>query len=413
MIVLLLIILGALLIGTGLSLGLAYDLGYIRISLGNYLIETNFWVGLALIVLLVVVSLLVINAIKRFRKGTSLMATWVSRGHERRARRRTTNGLLALAEGNWPRARKLLSSAASHADTPLINYLAAAQAAAETGDHEGADELLRLAFESTPGSSLAVGITQAQLQLAGNRLEQALATLLRLRKEAPHHPFVLKLLKTTYLRLEDWKELSKLVPELRKRSVLTERELDDLEREVWKNLLERAAEDCERKRESDREASLEPLTRLWDELPRFVRRDEHTIHDYARLLARLGDEEQAETLLRKVLRNHWSDELINLYGRLEGSDPEVQLLTAEQWYKDRPNNPQLLLALGRLSLRNQLWGKAREYFTASLKLKRDRETLAELSRLNAHMGEEESSVKMIMQEFESDTALPELPMPKA
>jgi HemY protein len=152
---------------------------------------------------------------------------------------------------------------------------------------------------------------------------------------------------------------------------------------------------------------------LWDELPRFVRRDEHTIHDYARLLARLGDEEQAETLLRKVLKNHWSDELINLYGRLEGSDPEVQLLTAEQWYKDRPNNPQLLLALGRLSLRNQLWGKAREYFTASLKLKRDRETMAELSRLNAHMGEEESSVKLIMQELESDNALPELPMPKA
>jgi HemY protein len=413
MIVLLLIILAALLIGTGLSLGLAYDLGYIRISLGNYLIETNFWVGLALIVLLVVVSLFVINTIKRFRKGTSLMATWVSRGHERRARRRTTKGLLSLAEGNWPRARKLLSSAANHADTPLINYLAAAQAASETGDHEGADELLRLAFESTPGSSLAVGITQAQLQLSGNRLEQALATLLRLRKEAPHHPFVLKLLKTTYLRLEDWKELSKLVPELRKRSVLTERELDDLEREVWKNLLERAAEDCERKRESDPEASLELLTRLWDELPRFVRRDEHTIHDYARLLARLGDEEQAETLLRKVLRNHWNDELINLYGRLEGNDPEVQLLTAEQWYKDRPNNPQLLLALGRLSLRNQLWGKAKEYFTASLKLKRDRETMAELSRLNAHMGEEESSVKLIMQELESDNALPELPMPKA
>ena len=43
MIRLLLILLVALLVGTGLSLGLAYDLGYIRISLGNYLIETNFW----------------------------------------------------------------------------------------------------------------------------------------------------------------------------------------------------------------------------------------------------------------------------------------------------------------------------------------------------------------------------------
>src|SRR5690554_7121322 len=181
MIRLLLILLVALLVGTGLSLGLAYDLGYIRISLGNYLIETNFWVGLGLVIVLVVLSLFLIGMLKRFRQGTSLMTSWVSRGNERRARRRTTKGLLALAEGNWPRARKLLVSSASHADTPLINYLAAAQASFESGDHDSVDQLLRQAYDSTPGSSLAVGLTQAQLQLAGNRLEQALATLLRLR----------------------------------------------------------------------------------------------------------------------------------------------------------------------------------------------------------------------------------------
>lgn len=413
MIRLLLIILVALLIGTGLALGLQYDLGYIRVSLGHYLVETNFWVGLALFVALVVLTVVTINLIRRFRQGTGVVAGWIARGNERRARRRTTQGLLALAEGNWPRARKLLTSAADKADTPLINYLAAAQAAFESGDHEAVDDLLRQAFESTPGSDLAVGITQAQLQLAGNRLEQALATLVRLRKQSPHHPFVLKLLKNTYLRLEDWRELSRLLPELRKRDVLPEAEFHELEREVWHNLLEQAAEECERARKADPEASLEPLTRLWDELPGFLRRDEYTIRDYARLLAKLGEEAQAETLLRKVLRNHWSDELINLYGRIEGQKPDEQLLLAEQWLKDRPNNAELLLALGRLSLRNELWGKAREYFETSLRLRRSREALAELSRLNAHMGEEELSIKLMMQGLAKDNGLPELPMPRA
>lgn len=413
MIRLLLILLVALLIGTALSLGLSYDLGYIRISLGHYLIETNFWVGLGLFVVLLALSVFFFNTLQRFRHGPGLVTGWISRGNERRARRRTTQGLLALAEGNWPRARKLLATSADRADTPLINYLAAAQAAFECGDHGAVDELLRKAYESTPGSSMAVGLTQAQLQLAGNRLEQALATLLRLRKESPHHPFVLKLLKNTYLRLEDWRELSKLTPELRKRSVLPESELDDLERQVWHNLLERAAEDTERLRKSDPNTSLEPLTRLWDELPGFVRRDEYTIRDYARLLARLGDEAQAETLLRKVLRNHWSDELINLYGRIKGHQPEEQLLIAEQWLKDRPANAELMLALGRLCLRNELWGKAKEYFETSLQLRRSREALAELSRLNAHMGEEESSVKLLMQGLATDNGLPELPMPRA
>ncbi|MDN6320524.1 MAG: heme biosynthesis protein HemY [Marinobacter sp.] len=413
MIGLLLIVLFALLIGTGLSLGLQYDLGYIRISLGNYLVETNFWVGLALLIVVIALIVLTLNLFRRMRHGSGLIASWVSRGKERRARRRTTHGLLALAEGNWPRARKMLTSAAGNADTPLINYLAAAQAAFECGDHEAEDELLRKAFESTPGSDMAVGITQAQLQLAGNRLEQALATLVRLRKQSPHHPFVLKLLKNTYLRLEDWRELSKLLPELRKRNVLAEPELRELQRQVWHNLLERAAEDCRRQQLENPNASLEPITRLWDELPGFLRKDEKTIEDYARLLADLGDEVQTETLLRKVLHNHWSDNLVNLYGRIKGRKPDEQLLTAEQWLKDRPNNAELLLALGRLSLRNELWGKAREYFETSLRLRRSREALAELSRLSAHMGDEEISIKLMMQGLAKDNGLPELPMPKA
>lgn len=128
MIRILLVILIALLLGTGLAMGLQYDLGYIRISLGNYLVETNFWIGLALLVVLVAGLVMAINLFRRLRHGTGMVAGWLARSNERRARRRTTQGLLALAEGNWPRARKLLTSSAEHADTPLINYLAAAQA---------------------------------------------------------------------------------------------------------------------------------------------------------------------------------------------------------------------------------------------------------------------------------------------
>ncbi|MCK7544514.1 heme biosynthesis protein HemY [Marinobacter bryozoorum] len=408
MIRLVIILVVALLLGLGLSLGLQYDLGYIRISLGNYLVETNFWVGVVLLVALTLALMLLISTIRRLSMGAGAVSQWLARNQQLRARRRTTEGLLALAEGNWPHARKKLEASAEQADTPLINYLAAAQAASESGDHDAVDELLRKAFESTPGSDLAVGITQAQLQLNANRLEQALATLVRLRKQAPHHPFVLKLLKNTYLRLEDWRELSRLLPELRKRQLGNPEELSQLERTVWHNLLHRAADDSRRRDDP----TVSDLTKLWDEIPSSMRRDEHTIRVYAELLARAGQEAQAETLLRKVLRNHWSDELIHLYGRICGSKPDEQLLAAERWLQDRPNNPELLLALGRLSLRNELWGKAREYFETSLHLRRSQETLAELSRLNAHMGDEDASMRL-MQGLVRETGLPELPMPKA
>ncbi|PVY76921.1 HemY protein [Tamilnaduibacter salinus] len=406
-----LILLAALLIGGLLSLGFQYDTGYIRISLGPYLVETNFWVGLLLLLLITLVLQFILVFARRLKGGTGAITGWLNQSAERRARRRTTQGLLALAEGNWPRARKLLSSAAERADTPLINYLASAQASFETGDHDAVDEYLRQALESTPGSELAVGITQAQLQLAGNRLEQALATLIRLRKQSPHHPFVMKLLKSVYQRLEDWRELSELLPELRKRSLLPAEELDSLERETWHNLLQQAADDIRRQPAGSRD--LTPLVRLWDELPGSMRRDEVTIADYARQLSSLGDDDQAETLLRKVMRNHWSDRLVSLYGRVKGAKPDEQLLVAERWLQDRPNNAELLLALGRLSLRNELWGKAREYFETSLRLRRSPETLAELSRLNAHMGDQDTSQRTLVQNLLKESGLPDLPMPKA
>ena len=401
----------ALLLGALLSLALTYDTGYIRISLGHYLIETNFWVGLAALLALVLLLQFLLGLARRLHRGPGFFGQWLSQTGKRRARRRTTQGLLALAEGNWPRARKLLESSALNANTPLINYLAAAQAAHEEGDIDAAEEPLRRAFESTPGSDLAVGLTQAQLQLDAGRLEQCLATLLRLRKQSPHHPFILKLLKTVYTRLEDWRELSQLLPELRRQGVLSSEELGALEQQTYLKLLQRAADDI--RRSGAGSTDLEPLNQLWNELPPGTRRDETVILAYAGHLSDLGAESQAEAILRRALSKHWSDALINLYGRIAGSKPDEQLLVAEQWLKERPNNASLLLALGRLSLRNELWGKAREYFEASLKQKRQPETLAELSRLAAHMGENAVSVDYLMQGLLKDSGIPDLPMPKA
>ena len=88
----------ALLLGTALALGLQYDLGYIRVSYGHYLVETNAWIGLALFLTLVVASVFVLDLLRQFRRRSGDLIGWLARGSERRARHRTTKGLLALAE---------------------------------------------------------------------------------------------------------------------------------------------------------------------------------------------------------------------------------------------------------------------------------------------------------------------------
>ena len=400
----------ALLAGTLLSLGMAQEPGYIRISIGSYLIETNFWVGLGLVVLAALLFHWLLGLLRNLRLSPGAMGQWLRNTGRRRSRRQTTRGLLELAEGNWGRARKLLEQGAAHAETPLINYLSAAEAAHQQGDQEEADRLLRQAWESTAGSDLAVGLTQARLQLNADKNEQALATLLRLRRKASNHPHVMRQLANVYRNLEDWQALSELLPELRRHAALDESSLNELEQEVWLNVLDQAAERLERQPPEQR--NLDHLDRVWDQLPPARRNDESVVHHYADHLARLGAESRAESLLRKVLQRDWSDQLINLYGRIHGARADEQLLMAENWLKERPNNPELLLALGRISLRNRLWGKAREYLETSLGLRHRQETAAELCRLYAHLGRYEDSVRLLRQGVLEYHGLPTLPMPE-
>lgn len=405
------LIFGAILAGTLISLGISQDAGYIRISIGQYLIESNFWVGTAFVIFAALLLHWLLNLTRTLRITPGALTGWMRSKGQIRARRRTTQGLIELAEGNWGRARKLLETAAEKADTPLINYLSAAEAAHEQGDHEEAETLLRNAWQSTAGSDLAVGLTQSRLQLSAGKLEQALATLLRLRRKSPNHPFLLRQLCDAYEALEDWQALSELLPDLRRHAVMDDENLNALEQRVWLNVLDQAAERLDRQPAEQR--NINHLDRIWDQLPQARRNDDSVVLHYAHHLAQLGYQARAEALLRKILRRRWSDELVNLYGRIEGHRVDEQLLMAEKWLQQRPSNPELLLALGRLSLRNGLWDRAREYFETSISLSRKRETAGELCRLYAHLGQYDQSVRLLRQGVLEHQGLPELPMPEA
>ena len=51
---------------------------------------------------------------------------------------------------------------------------------------------------------------------------------------------------------------------------------------------------------------------------------------------------------------------------IQSQDPSRTLATAETWLKQKPNNAVLLTSLGKLSLRAQLWGKAKKYLEQSI-----------------------------------------------
>lgn len=87
------------------------------------------------------------------------------------------------------------------------------------------------------------------------------------------------------------------------------------------------------------------------------------------------------------LSNVWHDDLICLYGQLRG-DTNHQLLFAEQQLTERPNDPMLLLILGRLALRQHDLEKAREFLQTGLKIKGMPELHAEMGKLLMAEGDE-------------------------
>jgi HemY protein len=120
----------------------------------------------------------------------------------------------------------------------------------------------------------------------------------------------------------------------------------------------------------------------------------------------------ASKAIESALAKSWSDILITRYGEQDYGNDHKRLIQAENWLKSRPGNAPLLLTLGRLAMRNELWGKAKEYFETSIEVTPIAEAHGELARLLKHLGELSSSDVHQGKFVEAIGAgLPKLPLP--
>lgn len=386
------------------------DPGYVLLSYNQTTIETSLWVMLVTVAISFMLLHWVLNLVFNTRLPTEQLRGWRERRRQRSAQNKTVTGLLALSEGNWNKAQKQLTSAAARSELALVNYLAAARAAHEQGDEKAADELLNKARQSTPNADVAVGITQAQFQLARGQLEPCLAMLLQLRRMAPNNTYIIKLLKDVYVQLKDWQSLSGLLPDMRKQQVLQSDAMVALTETVHINRLDDTK--AAFAPDTPDEERLKRLAQAWDSMPAEMTRNLALVERYCEMLIELNADDTAEKTLRDLIKREWDERLVALYGRINSSNPKQQLEQARKWTGQHPDSAALLLTLGRLSLRNKQWGEALKYFQQSLEYSPDRETLAELIRLLRHLGEKDQ-VETTLQEhllLLSDK-LPALPMP--
>ena len=267
-------------------------------------------------------------------------------------------GLVDSAEGNWESAEDILIKHASHSGAPLIHYLTAARAAQSRGAIDKRDEYLQFAAQHGNNSEIAVGLTQAELNLSGQQYTEALETLTRLHSINPMQASVLRLLHLTYQQLGDWQALRSLIPSLTTHKILMEAELKLVETEVFSNLLKQAAE----------QKNPEILQTLWAEMPLSIKVMRGVAAIYFAAMIDVGSGASIEDELVKNLSTNWNETLLVLFGNIKSTDPILQLETAERWMIGHANDAILLMILGKLSGQQADYAKAQRYLQQSISL---------------------------------------------
>lgn len=374
-----------LIVSVWIGLKISRDPGYALFAYGHWTVEMPLWFT----VVAMIVFLLLVYIIMRFIDGIDFSLyrwkNWLRWRRKYKSYSKTNRGLIELIEGHWKSAENYLLEGVQQSDAPLINYLAAAKAAHEQGAFDRRDAFLRKAHHLAPQAEVAIGLTQAQLQYDQGQLEQSLATLDHLRAVAPKHGFVLKLLEKVYTRLADWQGLIKLLPYLRKAKLINDDQMEKFEINMYQELLLNTA---------NRQEGLTAIQNVWQTIPKKLQHKPQLIYTYAKILLPYPEKaNELEVLLNKTLKKTWDKDLVKLYGLLTTSDPKKQLIHAENWEKHYGKQATLLLTLGRLCERCQLWGKAKSYFEDSLALEANPETYIEYGKLLEHLGETELAIE--------------------
>lgn len=291
----------------------------------------------------------------------------------------------ALAEGRYGKAEKTAERVLKLGETPELSALIAARAAHKLKDFSRRDFYLAEAERLAPDFEVGRLLLQAELLLDERSYAQALAVLQRLeRREAKHLPALGLELKVQQ-HLGNWEQVLHLVQHLEKRDAIELLQAQQLKRHAHQALLEYNVHDRDE------------LLAYWKKVPEADRLDSKLAALAAHGFITAGDSTMAAQIVEMSLTRQWDGELARLYGECNGEDTPKQLQQAEYWLQQHHGDAGLLLSLGNLCLRQELWGKAQSYLEASLSVAPCSAAHLALAKVAERLGNSEEACRRYQQ----------------
>jgi HemY protein len=358
-------------LAVGLTVAARYNTGYLLLALPGYRVELSVNLALILLLLTFFVFYLVLRSVLLALQMPRRASEYRRTQERLRARKLLEDGLRAFLEGRFGRAERGVVQAAAAGEWPAISLAVAARCAHELRNFSGRDAYLDRMDASGAQDDYLRQITRAELLLEERRYHDALRALERL---PDRHTGALKLELRAHQLAKSWDQVLALLPQLERRKVMEPAVLDQLRRYALTENIKRKALDARTLRE------------YWDRLAPSDRKDTRVAAAAAQCFIALGGCAEAHRIVEDSLAESWDAALLPLYVECLPRDARKHLERAEEWLKQHPGEPVLLLALGLLCMQQALWGKARSYLEASLAIEPGHTAYVKLGELLEQMG---------------------------
>ena len=321
--------------------------GHATIYFPPYRIDISLNLFIAVVLGAFILSLFTWKTISAILNLPKQAAIYRRKRREARAAVHLTEAVEDLFAGKFSKALKAAEAASANTGFSETAFLLAARAAHLLNQFDLRDEWLGK-IKSIDKQQARL-VATADMQMGSNDAQGALDTIEQLKKGGARQILVQRIALRANQRLKRWNEVLHLTHSLAKR--------DALHPLVAQKAVQEALSHLVQQKIGDEEA----LLKIWKNLPK----DDRKVPGIALVMAKgfLGANKHrlARDLIEESLDVEWDEALIGIYPEclIPGDAALAEIQKLESWMTKYPGQSSISLALGRVCVILQLWGKAK------------------------------------------------------
>ena len=377
-------------LAVALALAGRYGSGYVVFVMPPWRAEMSMMLfSILLAVMFVSAYLLIQLAVKTYRLPQQMRKHKIER---ERARNRdlVLESMQLLFSGQFRSAETRARGAMQHEETRDMAAAIAAWAAYEGGNSGAAVPYLD--HIRSDASARMRDASKAYMLLADGKSEAALSLLKDLAANDPKNPGVLKMKVEAEVAGKAWEDVLVTLAPLTRSGMLPEGAAQQIRLNAELNLIK------------SKPADPDAIMGAWKSFSRESRFDATMAATVAARLLALGSNDAARDVIEQTIdargAEGWENRLAAIYADCKTDATLAQIERAERWLRQHARDAVLLATLGKLCMRQALWGKAQSYLEASVALAPTLDAHMTLARLMEQLGRSDEAIRHVRRSAE-------------